>query len=114
MPPPGFSDDLLALVTRRLKAVAEPSRIRIVKLLEQREATVQDLADELEIPHQNASSHLALLYQAGIVSRRKDGRKVWYALADFTICRLVEQAVQSTTGYAEELAAITELAGYRT
>lgn len=104
-----LSAELVDLVARRLQAVAEPSRIRIVAMLELGEATVQDLTDGLATTHQNVSKHLAILLQSGIVSRRKDGRNVWYALADFTAPRLVEQAAQSAVGYVEELATITGL-----
>jgi hypothetical protein len=44
-----------------------------------------------------------------MVSRRKDGRTVWYTLADFSALRLVEQAAQSASGYVEELATIAGL-----
>jgi len=104
-----LTEPFLDFVARRLHAVAEPNRIRIVKMLEAGEATVQDLTDDLATTHQNVSKHLAILLQTGIVSRRKDGTKVWYALADFTAPRLVEQAAQSATGYVEELAAIAGL-----
>jgi DNA-binding transcriptional ArsR family regulator len=104
-----LSEPFLDFVARRLQAVAEPNRMRIVKMLELREATVQDLTDELATTHQNVSKHLAILLQSGIVSRRKDGTKVWYALADFSAPRLVEQAKQSAIGYVEELATIAGL-----
>jgi DNA-binding transcriptional ArsR family regulator len=102
-----LSEPFLHLVARRLQAVAEPNRIRILKMLEAGDATVQDLTDELATTHQNVSRHLGVLYQSGIVSRRKDGRTVWYSVADFTALQLVEQAAQSAAGYVEELAAIT-------
>ena len=96
----------LDLVACRLQAIAEPTRIRLLTLLEQREATVQELTDELTTTHQNVSKHLGILRHAGIVTRRKAGTKVWYALADYSACRLIEQATASTTGYVEELAGI--------
>jgi DNA-binding transcriptional ArsR family regulator len=101
-----FSQALLDLVALRLQAVAEPTRIRLLMLLEQREATVQELTDELATTHQNVSQHLGVLRQVGIVTRRKDGNKAWYALADYSACRLIEQAAASVTGYVEELAEI--------
>jgi len=104
---PNMSAPFLDFVARRLQAVAEPNRIR--KMLEGGEATVQDLTDELATTHQNVSRHLAVLYQSGMVSRRKDGRTVWYTLADFSALRLVEQAAQSASGYVEELATIAGL-----
>ena len=106
---PNMSAPFLDFVARRLQAVAEPNRIRILKMLEGGEATVQDLTDELATTHQNVSRHLAVLYQSGMVSRRKDGRTVWYTLADFSALRLVEQAAQSASGYVEELATIAGL-----
>jgi DNA-binding transcriptional ArsR family regulator len=96
----------LDLVACRLQAIAEPTRIRLLTLLEQREATVQELTDELTTTHQNVSKHLGILRHAGIVTRRKAGNKVWYALADYSACRLIEQATASATGYVEELAGI--------
>src|ERR1700751_4790794 len=94
---PNMSAPFLDFVARRLQALAEPNRIRILKMLEGGEATVQDLTDELATTHQNVSRHLAVLYQSGMVGRRKDGRVVWYSLADFTALRLVEQAAQSAS-----------------
>ena len=99
---PNLSAPFLDFVARRLQALAEPNRIRILKMLEGGEATVQDLTDELATTHQNVSRHLAVLYQSGMVSRRKDGRTAWYTLADFSALRLVEQAAQSASGYVEE------------
>jgi len=106
---PDLSEPLLDLVTRRLQAISEPTRVRLVTILERGEATVQGLTDQLLTTHQNVSKHLAILLQAGIVSRRRDGNKVWYSLADYSACKLIEQAVKSATGYAEELAAIAGL-----
>jgi DNA-binding transcriptional ArsR family regulator len=104
-----LSPSFLDLLTRRLEAIAEPNRIRILAHLEKQEATVQELTDELATTHQNVSKHLGVLRGSGIVTRRKDGNKVWYALADFTACRLVEQAAASITGYVEELVTIAGL-----
>jgi DNA-binding transcriptional ArsR family regulator len=109
--PRSFSGPLVDLVVRRLLAIAEPTRIRLLISLEGHEATVQELTDELATTHQNVSRHLGVLYQSGIVTRRKDGNKVWYSLADYSACRLIEQATASVSGYVEELAGIAGLEG---
>lgn len=108
---PNLSESFLDLVARRLQAISEPTRIRMLTSLERREATVQELTDELVTTHQNVSRHLSILYQSGIVTRRKDGNKVWYSLADYSACRLIEQATASVTGYVEELAGIAGIEG---
>jgi DNA-binding transcriptional ArsR family regulator len=107
--PTTASQALLDLVAQRLQAIAEPTRIRILTRLELGEATVQELTDDLDTTHQNVSLHLGVLRRCGIVTRRKDGNKAWYALADYSACRLIEQATASLSGYVEELAAIVGL-----
>jgi DNA-binding transcriptional ArsR family regulator len=101
-----MSQPFLELLSTRLCAIAEPTRIRLLTILEEREATVEGLADQLAAPHQNISKHLNVLYRSGIVSRRRDGNCVWYTLADYSACRLIDQAGASLTGYLEELASI--------
>lgn len=104
-----LSDPFLDFVADRLRVIADPTRIRLLTLLERGEATVQQLSDELLTTHQNVSKHLSLLRRAGIVSRRPDGNKVWYSLADYSACRLIEQISNGALGYVEELASIAGL-----
>jgi DNA-binding transcriptional ArsR family regulator len=101
-----LTDDLLGLVARRFQVLGEPTRMRILVFLSEREASVQQLTDELQSTHQNVSKHLGVLYQAGMVSRRKEGNRVQYRLSDYTACQLIGQATASVTGRVEELAAI--------
>jgi DNA-binding transcriptional ArsR family regulator len=101
---------LLELVTQRMRVLAEPTRIRLLFALEDRRASVQELADELLIDHQNASKHLNVLYRTGLLSREREGSHVRYALADFTALRIIRQATDSMTGHIEELA---DIAGAR-
>lgn len=106
-----LSEPFLNLLVLYLQAISEPTRIRLLKSLERHEATVQELTEELATTHQNVSKHLGILYQSGIVTRRKDGNKIWYSLADYSAWRLIEQAAASVTGHVEELAAIAGLEG---
>jgi len=98
------SESLLVLIAGRMRVIAEPVRMRALFLLEGKEASVQELADELLLPHQNVSKHLNVLYQAGVVSRVRDGSCMRYTIADYTVFRVIQQAQASTTGYIEELA----------
>ena len=110
---PAFSRDLLDLVARRLRAIAEPTRMQIVSFLQAGGSTVQELTDRLEagaapVNHQNVSKHLAVLHREGVVSRRREGSNVRYALADYTVWPLIEQAAASTAAHLEELAEIAK------
>jgi DNA-binding transcriptional ArsR family regulator len=86
-----LSDQAVELVAFRLRLFADPTRIRLLELLDEGEASVQELSDQLGTTYQNVSRHLNVLYQAGVLSRRKVGSSVRYALADWTGWWLVEQ-----------------------
>lgn len=101
-----YSDQLLLLIAQRMRIIGEPSRMRILLFLEQRDASVQEVADELMLPQQSASHHLTVLYRAGVLSRTAYGTSARFALADYTALRMIEQGRASLTGYAEELSQI--------
>jgi DNA-binding transcriptional ArsR family regulator len=96
------------MIAARLRVIAEPTRIRIMGLLNEGEATVQELTDRLATTHQNVSKHLGVLYQSGMVSRRKEGNCVRYALVDWTGWWLVEQIGASVTARLDELQELFE------
>lgn len=64
------------------KALADASRLRILKLLEGGEVCVCVLTEELALAPATVSKHLSLLKAAGLVQGRKDGRWVHYRLHD--------------------------------
>jgi DNA-binding transcriptional ArsR family regulator len=82
----------LELVARRFRILGEPFRLRLLQQLEQGEHTVGELVDSLEASQSNVSKHLQLLYDAGLVTRRRDGNSIFYSIGDpivFELCRLV-------------------------
>jgi DNA-binding transcriptional ArsR family regulator len=98
-----LSEEAIDVIATRLRVVAEPTRIKLLALLNTGEATVQELCDRLPTTHQNISRHLATLHQAGMVSRRKEANTVRYALVDWTGWWLVEQMASAIGAQAEEL-----------
>lgn len=64
-----------------LKAVAEPTRLRILNLLRQGSICVCDLQAVLGIPQPTVSRHLAALRHAGLVVDARQGPRVLYSLA---------------------------------
>jgi ArsR family transcriptional regulator len=66
----------------QLEAAAEPSRLRLLALLLPGEATVGDLVNVLEQSQPRVSRHLRLLAEAGLVESFREGRSIYYRLAD--------------------------------
>ncbi|PTY01873.1 hypothetical protein DB346_10470 [Verrucomicrobia bacterium LW23] len=71
------------------KALSDPTRVRIVKLLCMTEACVCELCDALEISQSTLSTHLQVIRQAGLVATRKKGTWIYYSI-DPTIMGLLE------------------------
>jgi DNA-binding transcriptional ArsR family regulator len=97
------SEQLLGLVIERLRILACPLRVRLLLALEQREASVQELADELDAVYQKVSLDLNTLHREGLLTRRRDGQRVLYTLADYTALRVLKQVAAGVTARIEEL-----------
>ncbi len=69
------------LASRRLKALAEPTRLRLLALLAGGEVTVGELQAILGQSQPRVSRHLKLLADAGLVERFRDGHWVYYRLS---------------------------------
>ena len=102
---PAISDARLGLMDEALKALADPTRLRILGLLSGGEVSVCDIYDSLAIPQPKASRHLAYLRKSGLVAARKQGLWVHYRLApvsDKVIKPLIE-AVTHCLGHIEAI-----------
>lgn len=85
------------LISRRLKALADPSRLTILHALCAGERNVTELVDETGFTQANVSKHLRVLREEGLVTFRKARRKVYYALADNVtegVCELVCRSLE--------------------
>ncbi|MGE5478266.1 MAG: ArsR/SmtB family transcription factor [Bacteroidales bacterium] len=67
------------------KAVADPSRVRILKLLERGELCVCQITTVLDLAPATVSKHLASLKTAGLLQQRRDGKWAYYRLAERTL-----------------------------
>jgi DNA-binding transcriptional ArsR family regulator len=68
-------------MTDLLAAVAEPNRRRLLQLLAPGEQSVNALAAHFDVSRSAISQHLGVLIDAGLVTRRRDGRFQYYQLA---------------------------------
>ena len=65
-----------------MKALSDPNRVKIIKLLQQKMMCVCELRGALKIAQPTVSKHLKILEEAGLVDFAKDGLWVNYYLAD--------------------------------
>ncbi|WP_039962002.1 ArsR/SmtB family transcription factor [Rhodopirellula europaea] len=79
--PPGTVSDF-AQAAECLKVLAHPVRLRIVQMLLHGRYTVGELASDCEIQNNVGSDHLRLLQRCGFLTSERDGRKVYYQVAE--------------------------------
>ncbi len=68
--------------TRVMKALSDPTRVKIVKMLQRKKMCVCEIQEALGIAQSTASKHLKTLEEAGLATYKKDGLWVNYTLAD--------------------------------
>jgi DNA-binding transcriptional ArsR family regulator len=87
---PRLGREALELVAQRFRALGDPTRLALLQALFDGERTVQELCELTGASQANASKHLALLADQGLVARRKDGQYVRCSLADPSVHELCE------------------------
>jgi DNA-binding transcriptional ArsR family regulator len=84
--------DQLERVASMFRAFGEGTRLAILQELKDGEMTVSEMVDRMPTSQANVSKQLKGLHDAGLLSRRKQGARVLYQIADpmvFELCRLV-------------------------
>lgn len=110
-----LKDQLYAQVASIGKAVSSPKRLELIELLCQCEKPVEELAAQAGISVKLASAHLGALRRARLVTTRRDGKYVFYRLADGSVAdfwvALRSQAEERLVELQLGLAAIARDAG---
>jgi DNA-binding transcriptional ArsR family regulator len=92
-------------------AIADPSRRRVLDLLVGNgEASAWSLAQHVLFSRQAVSKHLLVLEEAGLVSRRKQGREVLFQVEPDRLHQATEAMVDLATQWDRRLASIKRLA----
>jgi len=80
------------------KTLANPKRLYIICALKHKEMTVGEFSELLELPIANVSQHLKALRDQDMVTTRKEGQKVYYALRDqhlIDACQMIRKVIYS-------------------
>lgn len=79
-----------SLVTGRLKMIANPDRLLLLCQLAGGEQSVRELEERLDIRQPTLSQQLAVLRTEGAVSTRREGKHVFYCIADEKLLRMLQ------------------------
>ena len=85
-----LESELRELHDRVCKAIADPKRLLIISVLRDGELSVGDIAESLGVTQSNASQHLAVLRERGIVTTRRAGTSIFYSLRSTKILAAID------------------------
>ena len=88
--PPADAGEIYELYARVCKAIADGKRLLIINELRDGPRTVSELAGALGVPQANASQHLAVLRDRGIVTARRSGSNISYSLTSQKVVQAVD------------------------
>jgi len=92
------------LISRRFRALAEPTRLQLLfELRERGEASVGELTEALETSQQNVSKHLGTLSAEGFISRRKEKTRALYSISDDGVLDLCDRVCSGIEAQLTEI-----------
>lgn len=93
--------EVFEAVARYFGVLAEPARLKILHAICNGEKSVNHIMSETGMAQANASRHLGLMYQAGLLHRRREGTQVFYRVTDamfLELCRTVSTQIALHAG----------------
>lgn len=97
----------LELTTKFFRALGDPTRLKILDLLLEGEKNVGELVELVGSGQGRVSNHLACLKQCGFVDTRREGKFIYYRIADEAARKLLETSQQMIANNAEQIWACT-------
>jgi DNA-binding transcriptional ArsR family regulator len=94
----------LEALSRYFRVLGDPTRLRIIESLLERERSVSELVELLGAPQSRVSNHLACLRWCRLVESERRGRTVVYRVADERVARVLELAASLAEPNCDHLA----------
>ena len=91
---PELSQQYIHPLADVFKVLGDPTRLRILRVLMNQEVCVRDIADELGMGQSAVSHQLRILRDARLVQFRRDGKTVYYSLADAHVFTLLDVGLE--------------------
>lgn len=89
---------LHTVMARFFKGLGDPVRLRVLEFLQGEEKSVGEIVDHLGLPQNLVSMHLGCLRWCGYVNTRREGRYVFYSLADPKVSEIMRLAKELLRG----------------
>ncbi|WP_163337063.1 helix-turn-helix transcriptional regulator [Desulfopila sp. IMCC35008] len=85
-----MKDEQIDAMSKILKSMSHPIRLKILCLLQEKELSVGDIRDQVETTNANVSQHLNILRSQGIIDYRKDANFIYNRITDKRIIDLIQ------------------------
>jgi len=99
----------LELTTKFFRALGDPTRLKLLDYLLEAERSVGELVELVGSGQGRVSNHLACLKQCGLVVARREGKFIYYRVADDRVRRLLETSQAMIADNAEAIWACTRV-----
>lgn len=86
-----MKDEQIEAVSKLLKSMSHPIRLKILCLLQEKELTVGDIREQVKTTNANVSQHLNILRNQGIIDYRKDANFIYNKINDPRILELIQK-----------------------
>ncbi|HEY6363773.1 MAG TPA: metalloregulator ArsR/SmtB family transcription factor [Candidatus Binatia bacterium] len=97
------------ILVKFFKGLGDPTRLRIVQTLLEKERNVSELINLIGVPQSNISNHLACLKWCGYITFRKEGTSIYYQITDERVKKIVALGREIIADHAENLYACTRI-----
>jgi ArsR family transcriptional regulator len=81
-------------IAELFKGFADPTRVHILSLLSQQERCVTEIAEEVQLSQSAISHQLRILKQMHLIKYRRDGKNLWYSLADDHVKTILQMGLE--------------------
>ncbi len=85
-----------------MKALSDPNRVRVLKLLQEGELCVCEIQKVLGLAQSTVSKHMKLLEDAGLVERKRQGTWIIYSLADGSETEYAAAMLERLRGWLDD------------
>ena len=81
-------------IAELFKGFADPTRVQILSLLAQKELCVTEITEAVEVFQSAISHQLRILKQMHLIKYRRDGKNLWYSLADDHVLTILQMGLE--------------------